>query len=67
MKKGNAYMFVCRKDHKIRAIYEGIVRPSQGATFIKVNTLTYDNRVEDEAEFINPQQVIRVYPIPYEK
>ena len=60
---GYSYMFVCREGYKIRAIYEGIVRPSQGATFIKVNTLTYDNRVEDEPEFINPQQVIKIYRI----
>ena len=62
MKQGNAYMFVCREGYKIRAVYD---KPVYVGTeyFIRVNTLTYDNRVEDEPEFINPLQVIKMYRI----
>ena len=66
MKKGNAYMFICRGGHKIRAVYAD-TEVFGRKWFIKVNALTYDNRLETEPEFINPLQVIRIYPIPYEK
>ena len=62
MIQGNSYMFVCMEGYKIRAIYDSAV-PVGSGYFIKVNTLTYDNRVEDDPVFINPQQIIKIYHI----